>query len=654
MKIIIFILLLKIFYNFENEKMYYKCAKPNGCKGWLTTLIGCNAELYSFKLNPAKCEEIKGEIDYYFCDNYIEKDEEFTLESCSPSELRGCSGIPCFDGKGMIRDIYDCKTESGDFSHIKYKYYPHYQNYPIIKNYINFGIPQQLSGFNNSKIVCSFETQKDLIDYLVWTVKDKFVYTYGGGHASDFYGRPSEGTDEKCSNDVNTIGFDSSGLVLYMMKMLGNKVNLGGSDSQKIYEIGKRLSLVKSEDSIKAGDVLLFGNDEYKYHAAFAISRTMALEAYKHYEDENCTGMPILTRSIDEIRRLYKNGKVYVIDFLQKKTFIDGEKYLRDENVIDVNPKVIKSIYNLHCNGDLCYLFVNSISLENGDVSSFVIIINISSNKKLRNLDENFKIKFYCDFNSSIKNENISELILINYNYSTEPIDNLNITEKDNLIESIELENKEEEEYFDISNVNKRMNISQISNKESDFNLDNLTNYLIFTCDENKTINLTNETSFILEGKINGELSEDINLILSFNNTNDFYMNCVISVNDSSLYCLFNESKLKTDKYINIHSIKENEISTNNENIFLVGLNKVEFIYEREEEIEEDGKIKTEGKNLFIIIIIIVVSIIILVSIIIITIFFIRKKKKANTSKKTSESQTSNKFGINVNSKENF
>ena len=70
-----------------------------------------------------------------------------------------------------------------------------------------------------------------------------------------------------------------------MMKMLGNQVNLGGSDCQKMYEIGKRLGLNKSEDSIKAGDVLLFGNDEYKYHAAFAISKDLALEAYKHYEE---------------------------------------------------------------------------------------------------------------------------------------------------------------------------------------------------------------------------------------------------------------------------------------------------------------------------------------------------------------------------------
>ena len=435
--------------------------------------------------------------------------------------------------------------------------------------------------------------------------------------------------------------------------MLGNRVNLGGSDCQKIYEIGKRLGLVKSEDNIKAGDVLLFGNDEYKYHAAFAISRTMALEAYKHYEDENCTGMPILTRSIDEIRRLYKNGKVYVVDFLQKKTFIDGEKYLRDESVVEVHPIVVKSIYNLHCNDDLCYLLVSSISLEDGEVSSFVFYITISSNKQLRNLDENFKLKFYCDFNNSEKKENISELFLINYNCSTEPFDNLNITVEDNLIESIELEDKEEEKYFDLNNVNKRMNISQISNNESSFNIDNLTNYLIFTCGENKTINLTNEKSFILEGQINHELSEDKNLTLSFNNTNDFHMNCVITMN-SSLYCSFNESNLKNNSNINIniYSIKENEISTNDENIFLVGLNKVEFIYQKEEEIKENEKIKTEGLKLYIIIIIIVVSILILVSIFIIIIFFIRKKKAELKVK--NKTVSNKKIGINGNSKEYF
>jgi len=416
MKRIILLLLLKIIYNgsYQDITNHWYCELKYGCNGQYLTLIGCDREIYSFKLNTTHCEEIKGTIDYYFCDNYIEKGQEFTVEACSPSELRGCSGIPCFNGKGMIRNIFNCKVDGGNFSHIKHIYYPHYQNnYFNIKQYINFEIPQQLNIYDNGNTVCSFEKQKDLIDYLVWTVKDKFVYTYGGGHASDYYGRPSKGTAEKCPNDVNVIGFDSSGLVLYMLKMLGNRVNLGDSDCQKIYEIGKGLGLNTSEDSIKAGDILLFGNDEYKSHAAIAISRTEALEAYRHYEDENCTGMPILTRPINEIKRLYKNGKIYVVDFLQKKTFTDGEKYLKDENVYEPTPIVIKSIFEFHQVEESFYILVNSIVKGEERKFSFVIYINFSSNKKLRNLDENLKIKFYCDFNSSEKNQNISELILI-------------------------------------------------------------------------------------------------------------------------------------------------------------------------------------------------------------------------------------------------
>ena len=242
MKKIIILLLFKIIYNdiIQNITNYWLCELENGCEYQILTLIGCDEEIYIFKLNTTKCEEINGTIDYYFCDNYIEENQKFTVEACSPSKLRGCSNLSCFNGKGLIRHIFECNVDGGDFSHIRHKYYPHYQNnYNIIKKYIDFGIPQQLNSHHQGEIVCSFETQKDLIDYLVWTIKDKFVYTYGGGHASDFYGRPSKGTAEKCPNDVNVIGFDSSGLVLYMLKMLGNKVNLGDSDCQKMYEIGR-------------------------------------------------------------------------------------------------------------------------------------------------------------------------------------------------------------------------------------------------------------------------------------------------------------------------------------------------------------------------------------------------------------------------------
>ena len=668
MKKLFFLLLLKIINNFENEEMYVKCTKIEGCSRWPLSVVGCKKDFHSFKLNTTKCEEIKGIVDYFFCDNYVEENQKFTVEACSPSQDRGCSNIPCFNGKGMIRSITDCKEEGGDLSHIKHKYYPYYYNYSIIKEYIDFGIPPELKYYaNKGKIVCSFETQKDLIEYLVWTVKDKFVYVYGGGHASDFYGRPSKGTAEKCPNDVNVIGFDSSGLVLYILKMLGNRVNLGGSDCQKIYKIGERLDLVNSEDSIKVGDILLFGNDENKSHSAIAISRTEALEAYRYYEDENCTGMPILTRPIDEIRRLYKNGKVYVIDFLQKKTFTDGQKYLKDENVYEPHPIIIKTIYDYYDDGESIYMLIKSIAFgEEERQFSFVIYINYSNNKKLRNLDENLKIKFYCDFNNSEKNENISELYLINYNCSTEPYDNLNITEEDNLIKSVELVNKDEEKYFDINNINKTMNISQISKNESDFGIDNLTNYIIFNCYENKTINLTKEKSFILEGQTNYELSENISIKLSFNNTNDFHMNCVISskfMDNSNLYCSFNDSNLKVNNNnINIYSIKENEIISNDKNIFFVGLNKVEFIYEKL--IEEKTKRNEKKNNIKLIIIIIIISIIIFMGIISFTIafFIVKKKKKDKTLKSKTEaveikqniSFPNNKIEINGSSKENL
>ena len=328
---------------------------------------------------------------------------------------------------------------------------------------------------------------------------------------------------------------------------------------------------------------------------------------------------------------------------------------MKDENAYEPTPIVIKSIFEFHQVEESFYILVKSIVKGEERKFSFVIYINFSNNQKLRNLDENLKIKFYCDFNSSEKNENISELILINYNCSTDPYDNLNITEEDNLIESVELENKDEEKYFDISNVNKTMNISQISKNES--------NFIIFTFYENKTINLANETSFILEGQTNYELSENISIKLSLNHTNDFHMNCIILKKGSNLFCSFNASELKVDNSINTtYSIKENEISSDDDkNIFFVGLNKVEFIYE---EIEEKPKRNEKKNNIkLIVIIIIIIIIIIFVGIIsFIIAFFIVKKRKINKelkskieddkSKQTSSSN--NKITVNGSSREDI
>ena len=178
MKKIIILILFKIIYNdiIQNITDYWLCELKYGCEYQVITLIGCNREKYYFKLNTTKCEEINGNIDYYFCDNYIEENQEFTVETCSPSKLRGCSSISCFNGKGLIRDILDCKVDGGDFSHIKHKYYPHYQNnYSIIKQYIDFGIPQQLNIYNKGKTVCGFKTQNDLIRIWFFRISSLYV-----------------------------------------------------------------------------------------------------------------------------------------------------------------------------------------------------------------------------------------------------------------------------------------------------------------------------------------------------------------------------------------------------------------------------------------------------------------------------------------------
>jgi hypothetical protein len=73
-----------------------------------------------------------------------------------------------------------------------------------------------------------------------------------------------------------------------------------------MYQLGKKLGLIKSSDEIKAGDVLLFGSEDRKSHTAIAISNSMALEAFKHYED--CTGIPILTRKISDIINVAKQN----------------------------------------------------------------------------------------------------------------------------------------------------------------------------------------------------------------------------------------------------------------------------------------------------------------------------------------------------------
>jgi hypothetical protein len=62
--------------------------------------------------------------------------------------------------------------------------------------------------------------------------------------------RTKKGTyyNNECKNDINIVRFDRSGLVLYKLKILGNKIKINGANCESIYHLGKKLGLIKSSN----------------------------------------------------------------------------------------------------------------------------------------------------------------------------------------------------------------------------------------------------------------------------------------------------------------------------------------------------------------------------------------------------------------------
>jgi hypothetical protein len=412
---------------------------------------------------------------------------------------------------------------------------------------------------------------------------------------------------------------------------------MNGANCESMYQLGKKLGLTKPSNEIKAGDVLLFGSEEHKSHTAIAISNSMSLEAFKHNDD--CTGIPIQTRKISDITNMYKNKKVWVVDFLQKKAFLDASKYLESESA-ERKLFIVKTVYNFVKIGNSYYVLVSGIGGGTGKYYSYVMFLNLSKKKNLRSLDENKKLKFYCDYNNSSLDENSTELSVTNFNCSTDEYnENLNITEKDNILDSLELVDKDEEKFYDLSNI-KTLNLTDIKNNETFFDEDNLTNYITFAVDESIEINLNNDSSFSIEGKTDLELNENANFNLSLNNKNNSIINCTFyskNINSSFLNCEYflNKSNYETKENISIYYKKEKEATLGKKNIFFIGLNKVEFIYKKDiiviDNNESDRNKKGKSKNIIIIIIIICVALGLGI-IIFASIFIYLKFKKKNKS----------------------
>ena len=267
------------------------------------------------------------------------------------------------------------------------------------------------------------------------------------------------------------------------------------------------------------------------------------------------------------------------------------------------------------------------------------MFLNLSNKNKLRALDENTKLKFYCDYNTSSLDENSTELSITDFNCSSDEYnEQLNITEEDNVLESLELADKDEEQFLDLSNI-KSLNLSDIINNETFFDVDNITNYFTFTVNETIKINLSNYSSFSIEGKTNFELNENTNFKLSFNNKDNSEINCTLNTSILNCEYLLNESNFETEENITTYYIKEKETMLKEKNIFFIGLNKVEFAYKKNILIEPDEKDEKKNKTETIKIIIICAALLLRIGIItfIIICSYLKFKKKSQTRLKSDD-----------------
>lgn len=247
-----------------------------------------------------------------------------------------CCNMKCMKGKGELvlnqysekccLDIY--KSEE-DFLFIS-MYFGNFNSefneaIGIIDN--NFIYDNQNGIFKGNKILgsdwnmgdyaCHFNSKEDLLNGLAYIMEGKFIYSYGGGHSSK---GPTKGTIQNLNNkiidDSNIIGFDCSGLVMFLLYNSGGdlcKLNMAETNAQRLYNFAKNKKIIKNRDEkIVNGNVLFYGKDENSiHHVSIALENEKMIEAHGHYS--NGTGEPI---QIVDIRTL---DLFAVGDFLGKK-----------------------------------------------------------------------------------------------------------------------------------------------------------------------------------------------------------------------------------------------------------------------------------------------------------------------------------------------
>ena len=342
----------------------------------------------------------------------------------------------------------------------------------------------------------------------------------------------------------------------------------------------------------------------------------------------------------------YISSSIYVADFLQQKSDIDASNYYDEELSANTKTVVVKFIYNFYEKDGSYYVLVKGYSENSERYFSYVMFVNFD-NKNLRNLGEDdgrkedVKLKFYCDFNNT-KGENSNDeekdtpsLNIVNYNCYTDHVDRKINVEEDNLIKYLDLADEEEAKYFDLSSVNKTMNLSEIKNNEVQFNEQNLESIVIFSVKDGKNVSLNERSSFEIEGSVNSPVVNNVNFALSLKSREkELVLSCSFhpkNEQNSLLKCGFSDSNFgfwsnETKENETSFYIKEKEVNCSDRNVFLSGMNKVQFLYRKGAVVEykenkrgivddddnvDEGEEK-DGKNTVAIAIVIILSLVII------------------------------------------
>ena len=284
---------------------------------------------------------LKGTVtqgSFYSCSSYEGKPVKQPFD-------KACCNMKCMLGKGELVlnhysekccfDVYESKEEFLVIS----MYFDQFNSdfnkaIGIIDD--NFFYDEKSGTFNGNKILCSdrymcdysckFNSKEDLLNGLAYLMEGKFIYSYGGGHSSE---GPTKGTIENSNNkiidDSNIIGFDCSGLVMFLLFNSGSHLcdlDMPKTNAQGLYNYAKKKKIIKnSNDLIVNGNVLFYGNDEKSiHHVAIALDNGKMIEAYGH--DSNGNGLPI------QIVNIRTQGIFALGDFLGKINECSGNYIL--------------------------------------------------------------------------------------------------------------------------------------------------------------------------------------------------------------------------------------------------------------------------------------------------------------------------------------